>query len=682
MMLRRLPVLCCVLSIALGGVYCEGSSEEQAAVVFGCALKVAEGIAPSPERVRAFCHVARGYARRGEMERAQRYLAQAMTSARDLKDAEDLWAVAAWEFVDAGLYEYAVEAAKLVNPPERRAGLLFNITEVALERGEQSGALTAAHVLLESTKAGRRSVRRDALLIAGRAYGKFGNATAANETFRELLGAMKEGTGGPASASSFAEVFDEFTAACGYEDVGAAVESLYGGSERPAMFMKVGAAFSRHGKRADAEKAFEAAVEAARAAQGLDERTSALAAVARGNAELGRSEAAREVMREVFASFNRLKDQDSRDKTWKSIALTCAALGRFTDALNAARQIESAYDLSDALVKVAHELARDGQFRRALAAIEEAPDAFVVAKGLAALAVIFAEKGRLEEGFRLLGRVKQRPIRTAALVQMARSLNEQADYANAFRAIAQVPSSAAMRDVVAAEIATACTESADEANASENLKVAHKAVSLIGRAEFRWEPEIHVADKYEELGRYKDALGVLRQAQETATRIKDAAESSSAIAKTLGKKVRVYAESGQDALARKALQELSKALEEASPCFHKTVVEESVSELLQGERFALVSELLEGLSDAGTVVVELWRLADCYATRGRTADARETVHHGIELLPEVGNAATRVALLVDTAALLEERRIQMDEVHLQMVQKLADLNTLAWSMVR
>jgi len=675
-MLRRLPVLCCVLGVALGGVYCEGSSDGQAAVVLGCALKVAEGVAPSPERVRAFCHVARGYAQAGQEERARQYLLEAVASAKGLSDTGDLWAGAAREFADTGLYEYALEAAKLVSPPERRAGLLFHITETASESGEQSSAQTAARVLLESTKAGRRSIRLGALLAAGRAYGKAGNVSAANETFRKLLKTMKqEDATGLASPSLLAKAFEAFAGACPYEDVSVAIKDFCKDSERLGMLMKVGGAFWKHGKAEDADKAFHAAIEAARATEGLDERTSALAAVARCNAELGRSEAARQALEQALASVNRVTDKNLRDDAWKSIAVTYAALGQFTEALGAAGKTVSPYDLSDALVRVAHDLARDGQLRRALGAIEEAPDAFVAGKGLAALAVIYAEKGRVEEGFKLLERVKQRPTRAAALVQMARSLNERGDYANAIKAAARVPATAAMRNVVAAEIATACTEGADKVNASENLAAAHKAVGLIGLAELRWEPQVRVADKYEELGRYKDALSVLGQAQKTAMRIKHAAEGSSAIARTLARKVRVYAASGQDAQAHKALLELSKAIKQANPCFQETVVEEGVSQLLQGDRFALVSELLEGLSDAGIVVGELWRLADRYATRGRTADARETVHHGIELLPKVGNVATRVALLVDTAALLEQRRIQMDEVHVQMVLKLADLNT-------
>jgi len=672
--MKRLMLLCFALSFWAAGAYSQESTVPPGTDLLESARRVALSIPSPARRIGALCEVARAYAQSGRSEEADACFERAVECADELVYTDRIWSGVTMSFSSAGQYDYAVRAARLLKEAQTRCEVLPSLVDRLVESGRFEEARGVAKILLESAKEHPRpEVRFELLFAAARACGRAGDAQAAREGLRQVVKmAATKGIARPPE-DAFIKAFRDYANSCPYEEVRDAIGEFVGPSMRPKALMTIGAALREQGNEEGADRALADAAEAARQIENLEERVHALALVVERNVALGRPAQTRQLLNEVLASINEVTDSGLRDEVWKLLARCYAALGQHEEALDAAYKIKHPYDLSEAIVDVSLEHARAGQLQEALREMCEAPDEFVLQKGIARLAKVYVEAGRYEDGLALTDRVARNGIRIAARTEIARLLSARGEYEKAIRTAQLLPPSTGSTDTVAIEIADKCLENATGQNLSHNLSMALKSVDLMSFPYRKWGPLVRVADRYEEAGKLQEALRVLEQAEKTAKDIGNAFQSTYDRVLTLARKARLYAAMAEQDQARKTMSRIRDIVGGLGPRGQQMALEGVMHELVErGGQFALASELLRSVEDTVTRTMGLWYMADRYAASGNAGAARQALHRGIELIEDVQSVETQASLLVEGALLAQKRGIHVDGAHAEVLRRVAE----------
>jgi len=664
----------CVFFIAVGHSYCDEPVEGAGTPILDTAHQVAQSISSGASRIEALCYLARFYAEAGAQKKARTCFSEAQKAGEGLIAPDRIWTGPAQMLHGAGLYEYAFEAAKVLEDQSVKAPLLGEMAEELAERGKLEMAREIVDVLKADMEQIKSAARRQQLLVqCGRAYAKLGDKKAASKSFREALELLQSDEMAGSSEGLVHRTLADYGRACPYEEVRTAAEYLYEKPRLARSLQQLGEALLKDGRKEAAERAFGDALAAVPQIEDISERALAQATLATRNAAIGRDEYARQGLREFLASMDSISDPDVKDDLWKAVAEVRAELGELEQALEAAHNITDAYDLSDAVVKVAYKLAEAAQLQKALSQIEGVPKDFVKEKALANLAGLCAAAGDYDEAIGVIEKIGRPAYRTSGLVAIARAMIEKGDYERAIHALVLVPSKAGIKDTVATEVVTQCIEAAKKQNASANLALATGAVQIMDFEPRKWNPMVSIANQYEAAGLGKEALETLETAQDLARSLEPASTRMHARMLTLAGRARICAALGRMEEARKLVGEISGIIESITVSEGKErFLESALKELLdKGRQFELASQLLDSVTDAAARANGISYEAGQYAASGQADAAAEAMGKGWRWMANVADPLRQVRLLSRAAQVARERNIPIREAGRTVLRQIA-----------
>jgi len=667
-MSRKLFYSLCALFVAAGYSYCEQSTEGGKNPILDCAFSVARSIPTAPDRIRALCQVARGYARAAQKEKANECCSEARKAGKGSLLTGGMGGEPAPLLVDAGLYEYGLEAAKQVGDAAIRIGLIGLLGEKLAEEGRTEEAAGIAEMLSAQAPNDLYVLKQ-----CGRLYAMAGQVDRADMMFRRALELLetKEMATGP--QSRLREALTEYARCCPYENVLTTLKDLYAKPRLAGLLQDVGETFLKEHNTEAAERAFRDAQAAGREIQENEQKALVQASLAMRNVLLGRAEDARQLLGDVAPALRGVTDPNLRDDAWKAVAVARAGLGEFEEARAAMEKIRDPYDLSDAMVKVGYELAGAGQFQKALSEIEGVPKDFVKQKGLTELARVCAEAGRYEEALRAVEGIERRAYRMGALVGVARGMGKRGEYKRALDVLRMVPNPGAVKDKAASELVAQCTGPAGKGALSENLSVAMSAAAIMRSPEDKWRSMVRVAEAYEAAARAEDALKVLEEARGVTEGIQPDLNRSRALALTFSKEARIYGMMGRTEKARELVGETVKIAESLeNSIVRDMLVEGSMKELIEkGEQFGLAFQLVSGLSDVSSRAKGFFHLAAAHAARGRPDAASDAMQGGLRWTEKESDPSKKVGLLLKAAEVWREGHIKISEGGSEVLRRIA-----------